>query len=385
MMVTAHANSGGEVWIIARRFSDFAALRAALRAIPGSKISIRAPFPSKFSGSNALRKNKAAADATQKRDRCLLLDAWMNEVISKHGGPNGHARVNVSSFCAKDGSDTAIADISIVRRRLVADGRSSTDTHSASIKGCKLEKLLGAEGKGRIGERSALEKSQYLLSTSRLVEGMPSLKKHYILSVLTPPDGLQKAGDPRSGLVSAKWVEWLHRHFVKGVQHPFVANLHDVVFATFQASKAEPVSGKVIVLRDFVNLGSLRDKVCGVKIPLLGFNEKYSENGTPLPPKPKKNNPLHLMLIAKQVAIGMRYLEQIGLSLDFVHCGNVLLLADGRGAGGKRAPAVAISDVENALLRMPAVHPGPVSGAFLPSCTQLPVLTEFCLCHARSC
>ena len=73
-------------------------------------------------------------------------------------GPDIYLTEQVLHFCERDGSDVAVADISIVRRRLAGneDGNVATSgsSHSVQIKGCTLEKLLGAEGRGRIGEKT---------------------------------------------------------------------------------------------------------------------------------------------------------------------------------------------------------------------------------------
>ena len=146
-----------------------------------------------------------------------------------------------------------------------------------------------------------------------------------------------------------------------GLQHPFVHRVHDVIFGSFQPSKLEPATGKVILLRDYVSLGSVRDRLHfrpGL-VPLMGFEEKYpaGKPGQALPQLVPGGNtttePLHLLLVAKQVLSGMVFLESIGLRVDFVHCGNVLLLSDGkRTASGQLRPCVAISDFENALVNL---------------------------------
>jgi hypothetical protein len=140
------------------------------------------------------------------------------------------------------------------------------------------------------------------------------------------------------------------------LHHPFVHGLHDTIFGSFQPSILEPATGKVIVLRDYVPQGSLRDRLCDVRVPLKGREEKYVKDGRPiaecepaqLKSKKKLAEPLHLLLIVKQILTAMVFLESIGMKVDFVHCGNVLILSDGRSSN---VPAcVSISDFENGLL-----------------------------------
>ena len=60
---------------------------------------------------------------------------------------------------------------------------------------------------------------------------MPVVKKHFVLSVLTPPNASSVStvshgttkGVKHEGLVSARWVEWLHHALLRDLQHPFVS------------------------------------------------------------------------------------------------------------------------------------------------------------------
>ena len=307
-------------WLVARQLAEFRRLKTALRSIPGKKKSpIKASFPGRF----------ASEDLACGRQ----LEVWLNEALHHFRG-----QTILTEFLRNDGSDVAVADITMVRRGIRAKGDAGESSTRIQISRCKLEKSLGgSDGAHRMGGRTPLQKSQFLLSTSRAVEGMTEIKRHHILSVLTAPS--------QPTVERARML----RELLKDLQHPFVHRVHDASHGSSQLSKDEEPVLKVLVLRDYVNLGSVRDLLVEEKSPMRGFADKYEPWFARS--LPEEGSGVTLGLVAKQVLKGMRYLETIGLPVEHVvHCGNVLVLSDGS-AGGP-PPCVAISDVEIAGLDM---------------------------------
>lgn len=166
---------------------------------------------------------------------------------------------------------------------------------------------------------------------------MPVIKKSHILTVVTAPS---RPSQRRSILMQKLLMD---------LQHPFVHGSHDLQYGGYQATKEEEKTPKILVLRDFAALGSVRDTLWANKAPMKGYNEKYTvdRNGAALP---DETTGVGLRLVAKQVLLGMQYLETVGLPVDVIaQCGNILVLHDGT----QGPPAsVAISDIENAALGM---------------------------------
>ena len=206
----------GCIWIrvVARKFVLFKNLRLALRAVPGQAKAIKSPFPKE---GRRLMKASAESEATA-MERCGVLETWMNEVISKF---RNHPLI--IDFLKNDGSDVAVADITMARKVLTGSGDAGDSSNAIQISRCKLERVLGAEGLHRMGSRSPLEKSHFLLSTSRAVEGMPVIRKSHILSVLTPAS---RPDAERSKTLAALLAD---------LQHPFVHRSHDAQYGGYMA------------------------------------------------------------------------------------------------------------------------------------------------------
>lgn len=200
--------------VVARKFALFKSLRLALKAVPGQAKAMTVPFPK---DARRLKKASMETQATA-TERCGVLETWMNEAIV-----NFRAHPLITDFLKNDGSDVAAADITMTRKLLTASGDAGESSNAIQIARCKLERVLGAEGHHRMGSRSPLEKSQFLLSTSREVEGMPVIKKSHILSVLTPGTRPDAA---RFKLLS---------NLLADLQHPFVHVSHDVQYGAYLA------------------------------------------------------------------------------------------------------------------------------------------------------
>ena len=333
MLVLVATDKGGtpemkRPWVVARKFGLFKNLRLALKAVPGQARAITAPFPK---DGRRLKKDSIESEATA-MERCGVLEAWVNEAVSKFRN-----HVLITEFLQNDGSDVAAADVTMVRKVLTGSGDAGESSNAIQISRCKLERVLGVDGYHRMGSRSPLEKSQFLLSTSRAVEGMPVIKKSHILSVLTLASRPDAA---RSKLLAAVLAD---------LQHPFVHRSHDAQYGAYTASKNEEKVAKFLILRDFVPIGSIRDMLFANKAPMKGIDDKYpvGSKGVALE---DETSGLGLRIVAKQVLLGMRYLESVGIPVDRIaHCGNVLVLHDGTQG---RPGHVAISDVEVAALGM---------------------------------
>jgi hypothetical protein len=71
-------------------------------------------------------------------------------------------------------------------------------------------------------------------------------------------------------------------------------------------SKDEEKTPKLLVLRDYVPNGSIRDLLYANKAPMKGYDEKYPA-GTKGAGLPDETTGVGLRLVAKQVLLGMQY------------------------------------------------------------------------------
>jgi hypothetical protein len=113
--------------------------------------------------------------------------------------------------------------------------------------------------------------------------------------------------------------------FCSQLGHPYVHRVQDITSSTDIYGKP-----KVLVLRDNVVRGSIRDLLMSETNPLRTFKEKY---GGRTRVDMKAGAPLELprlLLLAKQVLTAMCFLESIGLPSGHVHAVNTRI---GRQAG----------------------------------------------------
>ena len=261
----------GEEWAIARRYTDFCALRDEL--IKLEPMIEELPFPDKtFFGSNS-------ADTVD--ERVYLLGRFCKYMINmiRPGA--------LASFLHKDGSDNQIADLLLVQRYLRSNNRDASD-ESVLV----MDRMMTG-----IGCRPYTEKNSFLISSKR--NGPQVLTIYSLL----PDCPLPLASQSKTGHF---------RSFVTDAKHPFILPPGELSY--FRRKN------KIMVSRDFGSRGTLRDKIHRAA-PTDPHAEKYRRPGTPL----KESE---MATLGRQLLEGMHYLKVCGLRCTHVHTGNIIMLGN---------------------------------------------------------
>ncbi len=160
-VIGSGGGKGMMTWEVARRYSDFARFRKALTntkevsRLKSKKLinngGVAEKFPTRYSKGNMRSKVKGG-------EKQEMLAAWLAAVIEKY------AQVSVvRDFLADDGSANIIADVQVVREKLLADGaKIEGSSLSAKIGSCTLVRSLTTTD-AQIGCRSPNEKSAFLV------------------------------------------------------------------------------------------------------------------------------------------------------------------------------------------------------------------------------
>lgn len=160
-VIGSGGGKGMMTWEVARRYSDFSRLRKALTntkevsRLKSKKLinngGVEEKFPTRYSKGNMRSKVKGG-------EKPEMLAAWLAAVIEKY------AQVGVvREFLTDDGSANIIADLQVVREKLLADGaKIEGSSLSAKIGSCTLVRSLTTTD-GQIGCRSPNEKSTFLV------------------------------------------------------------------------------------------------------------------------------------------------------------------------------------------------------------------------------
>ena len=359
-VIGSGGGKGMVTWEVARRYTEFVRLRKALtntkevaRLKSKKQINnggVEEKFPTRYSKGN-MRSKASKVSGGEDGRRSEMLAAWLSAVVEKYAavGP-------VREFLTDDGSANLIADVQAVRGKLLADGaKIEGSSLSAKIASCTLVRSLTTTD-GKVGCRPPSEKSAFLVCVSRSIssdsprprgadaDGSDNTqKKFYVLSSLTPPamHGVQSV----PGVASPSVVRQLDTFCSQCLGHPYVHRVQDITSTTDIYGKS-----KVLVLRDNVVRGSIRDLLMSETNPLRTFKEKY---GGRTRADMKAGAPLELarlLLLAKQVLTAMCFLESIGVPSGHVHAGNVLMISDSRLVG--EMESIAVTDFENGLLQL---------------------------------
>jgi hypothetical protein len=176
-----------------------------------------------------------------------------------------------------------------------------------------------------IGHRTPLEKSCYLVQTGG------GRGRESILTLLTTPL------PPTCPLVlSSKTARSHFRNFVREIDHPFIFRAQDVAFVKEKR--------KVLIFREFVPRGSLKDRLHRKANPKQQWAAKYGFKGEPLPER-------QIALFSKQILEGMAYFSALGLPCTGIHTGNIIM---------RDSNWCQISEFENAALGFTPFKPGRV-------------------------
>ena len=237
---------------------------------------------------------------------------------------------------------------------MLADGaKIEGSSLSAKIGSCTMVRSLTTT-EGTVGCRAPSEKNAFLVCVSRSINSDSprprgadapenTQKKFYVLSVITPPTVHHISSVP--GAASPRVIEMVNTFCSQCLGHPYVHRVQDIQSTTGIFGKQ-----KVLVLRDNVVRGSIRDLLLSETNPLRTFEQKY---GGRTHADMKSGAPLELprlLLLAKQVLTAMCFLESIGVPSGHVHAGNVVLISDSRLVDEHEN--IAVSDFENGLLRL---------------------------------
>ena len=371
------ASGGGKgmvTWEVAKRYSEFTRLRKALtNTVEVGKLKskktinnggVDEKFQTRYSKGN-MRSKASKAKGGEDSARIEMLAAWLAAVVEKWASTSV-----VREFLADDGSANIVADAQAVRSQLLSDGEKIEGSSlSAKIGSCTLVRSL-TTAEGTVGCRAPSEKSTFLVCVSRSInsdsprpverkrrgsvertlgsrgddEPENTQKKFYVLSVITPPTVHHISSVP--GAASPRVIEMVNKFCSQCLGHPYVHRVQDI-----QSTKGIFGKQKVLVLRDSVVRGSIRDLLLSETNPLRPFEQKY---GGRTQADMKAGAPLklpRLLLLAKQVLTAMCFLESIGVPSGHVHAGNVLLISDSRLVGEHEN--IAMTDFENGLLRLP--------------------------------
>ena len=290
-------------WVVARRFSEFSDLRAALAVIDkkGRQLLVKQPFPPRHLYGSMQEEVVAARLAT--------LQAWLAEAVRHYRNA-----VPLLTFLSDDGSENSAVDL------------LGAKSYLRGVE-LRLEKPMNGWG-----SRTPKEKSCYLLATKAgaVVTG----PKRQVLTMLTL--GSPPLPAPCPVPISSKSSRGHMRSFLVDIEHPFLMPVVDVGF--------QPENEKVLVFREFASRGSLKDLVHKAKTPCAGADEKYA--GASAVKRRAGLNEKKVALYGRQVLEGMRYLEELGLDCSFLTCANVLVYEN---------EWCRISDFENALVGLPVL------------------------------
>ena len=279
----------GEPWVVARRFSEFADLKAALLQIDkgaGSRSVIATqPFPPKC------MYGSMQDEVVESRHE--LLAAWVPAVASAYS-----RAVALLSFLSDDGSENSTQDL------LTAKGY---------LRGTALRLERPLTG---WGTRSSLQKSCFL------VGGSSAKDPRQVLSLLTLDAACPVA-------IGHKTNAKHFKSFLTSIEHAFLMPVTDVGII--------PQTDKLLVFRPFVKSGSLSDVVRKLKSPLARAVDKYAAK------KVIGVNERLVAMYGRHVLEGMRYLQQMNVRCDFVRCGNVML---------REQEWASLSDFENSVLNV---------------------------------
>ena len=305
---------GGLPWIVAKRFSEFSDLRAALGAIDkkGKRQLDKHPFPPKHM--------YGSMQAEVVTARMETLQVWLAEVLREYRNA-----VPLLNFLADDGSENSAVDLLGAK---------------SYLRGVDLilEKPLTAWG-----SRTPKEKSCYLLSRKKgsLAAVGPKRQVLAMLTLSSPPLG----GACPVALASESNRRHL-RSFLMDLDHPFLMPVVEV--------GVQVENEKALIFREFAARGSLKDAVYKAKSPCARAVEKYegkaagkraglNETKVALfgrqvrarlrfdftqrlrPGSAVAQIDRRMVYVWLQVLEGMRYLEELGLDCSFVNTGNVLL------------------------------------------------------------
>eukprot|EP01043_Picozoa_sp_COSAG02_P055227 COSAG02_NODE_6372_length_3617_cov_2.744457_2_plen_612_part_00 len=293
-------------WVVAKRFSEFGDLRAALVAIDkkGQQVLAKQPFPPKHLYGSMQEEVVAA--------RLETLQAWLGAVVQHYKNA-----VPLLTFLADDGSENSAVDLLGAK---------------SYLRGVELQLDKPMTG---WGTRTPKEKSSYLLSTKP--QAVTAGPKRQVLTMLTlshPP-----LPGPCPVPVSSKSNRGHMRSFLTDVEHPFLMPVVDIGF--------QVENDKMLVFREFASRGSLKDLVYKAKTPCVSMEDKY-EVAAAIKRRTGLNEK-KVALYGRQILEGMRYLEELGLACSSLSCANVLVYEN---------DWCRISDYENALVGLSVRHPG---------------------------
>ena len=285
----AVAAEHGSAWVVAKRFGDFAGLRAALQAVDrrGNSVVTKQKFPPKHIY-GSLQEEVVA-------NRRETLQRWLTVAMEQY-----RRAVPLISFLEDDGSDNSTQDLLAAKSFLRGTA-------------LRLERPLTAWG-----NRTSREKSCFLVSadTSQVLS---------LLTLSSPP-----LAQPCPVAIAHRSNSKHLKSFLLEIDHPFLVPTLEVEYMS-QISK-------LLLFRPLFKLGSLRDLLYKVKNPVQRCSSKYVVGrGVGL-------NERMVALYARHVLEGMHYLAKLKVSCEFVRCGNVLL---------REKEWCCLTDYENSILGLP--------------------------------
>eukprot|EP01051_Picozoa_sp_SAG22_P018425 SAG22_NODE_3098_length_1944_cov_2.275339_2_plen_373_part_00 len=274
-------------WVVAKRFSDFVALRESMRLVESRNKGLvsKLPFPAKTWTSGG-----GMAEATVQA-RHQLLDQWLEAVVAQHRNA-----VALLAFLEDDGSENSLVDLLAARSYL----RGSNTL--------QLDKPLT-----QIGWRTARQKSCYLLAERQK-------RQKVFLTMLTIDAANGRVAVSPS--VSKEHIRHI-RSFLMELEHPFVATATEIGFIKDRH--------KVLVFRSMMTRGSLRDLLHRQVNPLQRAQLKYpGGTGAGRRQKVAAGQPLNerrLGIFGRQILEAVGYVTAAGLRCGShtVHSGNFLL------------------------------------------------------------
>lgn len=296
-------------WVVAKRFSEFGELRAALLAIDktGQKVLAKQEFPQKHLYGSMQEEVVAA--------RLQKLQAWLSVAVQHYRNA-----VALLTFLADDGSENSAVDLLGAK---------------SYLRGVELQLDKPMTG---WGTRTPKEKSSYLLSIKpRAVTTGPKRQVLTMLTLSNPP-----LPAPCPVPITSKSNRGHLRSFLADIEHPFLMPVVDIGF--------QVENDKMLVFREFATRGSLKDLVYKAKTPCTSAEDKY-EVGDAIKRRAGLNEK-KVALYGRQVLEGMRYLEELGLDCSCVTSANILVYDN---------DWCRITDYENALVGLSARHHGRTS------------------------